>query len=172
MFKTQVLNEFVEQNNVDSVIEFGSGDGAQLELAKYPTYIGVDVSETAIEATRQRFANNGSMRFLHTSEITESVCAELSLSLDVIYHLVEDEVFHAYMTQLFAASTRFVVIYSSNEDRSWPSPHVRHRKFTRWVDSCRPDFKFIRKIPNAYPYSEGDPDDTSFADFYVFSCAE
>jgi cobalamin biosynthesis Mg chelatase CobN len=143
-----------------------------LDLAKYPTYIGVDVSQTAVKATRERFADNGSIRFLHTNEVTENARAALSLSIDVIYHLVEDEVFDAYMTQLFDASTKFVVIYSSNEDRSWPDPHVRHRQFTRWIDSRRPHFKLMRKIPNAYPYSEDDPDNTSFADFYIFSCAD
>jgi hypothetical protein len=40
---------------------------------------------------------------------------DLELSLDVIYHLVEDEVFDAYMRSLFAHAGRFVVIYSSNK---------------------------------------------------------
>src|SRR5678815_1312722 len=43
-YKADVLNKFVEDNNISSVIEFGSGDGAQLKLASYPRYIGVDVS--------------------------------------------------------------------------------------------------------------------------------
>jgi hypothetical protein len=169
VFKAQVVNDFVEQNGVGSVIEFGSGDGAQLELAKYPAYIGVDVSQTAIVTTRRRFSHDTRIRFLHTSEINESIRAELSLSLDVIYHLVEDEVFDHYMTQLFNSSTKFVIIYSSNTDMSWPNPHVRHRQFTRWIESRRPDFKLIRKIPNPYPYCEDDPDNTSFADFYLYS---
>ena len=31
---------------------------------------------------------------------------DLTLSFDVIYHLVEDNVFHDYMAALFAASTK------------------------------------------------------------------
>jgi hypothetical protein len=164
-----VLNEFVAANDIQSVIEFGSGDGAQLDLAKYPDYTGVDVSKTVVDATRPRFAGNPSIRFLHTSEVTDDDRAELALSLDVVYHLVEDEVFDKYMHRLFDAATKFVIIYASNEEKSWPSPHVSHRQFTRWVEANQVNFKLVQKIPNAYPYSEKDPDNTSFADFYIFA---
>lgn len=167
-FKAQVLNTFVRENNIRSVIEFGSGDGAQLELADYPDYTGVDVSTTAIETTRRRFAGNSAIRFLHTAEVPDDLQADLVLSLDVIYHLVEDEVFNDYMTQLFAASSRWVIIYASNESQPPQTPHVRHREFTRWIDANEPRFRLIQRIPNAYPYSADDPDHTSFADFYIF----
>lgn len=167
-FKAEVLNEFVIYNNVNSVIEFGSGDGAQLELAAYPDYTGVDVSRTILDATRRKFADHESMRFLHTSEVTPADQADLSLSLDVIYHLVEDTVFETYMKQLFDAARRYVIVYSSNEDKAWPNAHVRHRHFTPWVEANRSQFKLIRTISNPYPYSKDDVDNTSFADFYVF----
>src|SRR5687767_4284814 len=48
-FKADVLNEFVEKNCIKSVVEFGCGDGAQLSLANYPAYLGIDASEYAIE---------------------------------------------------------------------------------------------------------------------------
>ena len=167
-FKADVVNEFVASNDIGSVIEFGSGDGAQLELAAYPDYTGVDVSETILEATRRRFAGQESMRFLHTSEVTPADQADLSLSLDAIYHLVEDAVFETYMNQLFDAAKRYVIVYSSNEDKDWPDPHVRHRNFTAWVEANRSHFTLVRMIPNPYPYSKDDVDNTSFADFYIF----
>lgn len=168
LFKARILNDFVEQEHVSSVIEFGSGDGAQLALATYPAFIGVDVSRVAIETTRERFADKRDFKFFHSSELRDGIRAELSLSLDVIYHLVEDEVFDSYMAQLFDAADKYVIIYSSNEDKTWPNPHVRHRQFTRWIDARRPEFKLMREIPSEYPYSEDDPENTSFADFYIF----
>ena len=50
-------------------------------------------------------------------------------------HLVEDEVFTDYMERLFAAATRYVIVYSSNgaPDIEEHAPHVRHRCFTDWV---------------------------------------
>jgi hypothetical protein len=168
VFKAEFLNAFVEQHAITSVIEFGSGDGAQLEMAEYPDYTGVDVSATAIANTRRRFADRANYRFHQSSELPADTQADLALSLDVIYHLVEDDVFQPYMRQLFAAARRFVVVYSSNEDKSWSSPHVRHRRFQTWIEQNQPGFTFVEHVPNRYPFDAGDQDNTSFADFWVF----
>jgi hypothetical protein len=170
-YKAQVLNEFVAQNEVASVIEFGSGDGAQLQLAAYPSYIGVDVSHTALEVTRAMFAHDPSKRFMHPDELGPDEVADLSLSLDVIYHLVEDAVFERYMQQLFDASRKYVVVYSSNTDRKSDAVHVRHRKFSDWVEGHRPEFRLTQTLENPYPAQIQDIDNTSFADFFFFERA-
>ena len=54
-FKSEFLNRFVAENEVQSVLEFGHGDGSQLELVNYRNYLGFDVSETAVNSCRQRF---------------------------------------------------------------------------------------------------------------------
>lgn len=167
-FKASFLNDFVQRNAIRSVIEFGSGDGAQLELAAYPDYIGVDVSKAAIERTRARFASDRSKRFYLSSELPVGTRAELSLSLDVIYHLVEDEVFEGYMRDLFGAAIRFVILYSSNTEQSAAVPHVRHRRFTEWIAREQPAFVLREQVANPHPFDANDPDNTSFADFYVF----
>jgi hypothetical protein len=94
--------------------------------------------------------------------------AELTLSLDVIYHLIEDDVFADTVRTLFAWATRFVIIYASNTDSSWPSAHVRHRQFTRHVAATEPDWRLLAHLPNPYPYDPARPDDTSFADFFIY----
>src|SRR5262245_24610174 len=53
--KADVLNGFVATHRVQTVIEFGCGDGNQLSLAKYPAYVGFDVSSTAISQCQERF---------------------------------------------------------------------------------------------------------------------
>ena len=107
--------------------------------------------------------------FIHSSEY-HGQTADLALSLDVVYHLIEDDVFERYMRDLFASAKRFVIVYSSNFEQSpdvKPS-HVRHRKFTDWVsDNCK-NARLIETIPNRYPHNEQSPDDTSFADFFVY----
>lgn len=168
-FKAEVLNDFVARNAIRSVIEFGVGDGAQLQLAEYPDYVGVDVSKTVVDATRAKFAADRSVRILHTSEVRDEYKADLALSLDVIYHLVEDGVFDHYMRSLFAAAKRYVIVYSSNFDSSWPDPHVRHREFTRWVEAKQPEFTPAKTIENRYPYCKKDPNNTSFANFHIFA---
>ena len=166
-FKADFLNEFVREHGIETVIEFGSGDGRQLMLAEYPSYIGVDVVPTALEHTRSLYAGDPTKTFVHLDELRADHAAELALSLDVIYHLVEDPIFHAHMEQLFAAAQKFVVIYASNFERR-DAAHVRHRKFTDWVESNRPDFNLIKAIKNPYPYDPTNSDETSFADFFVY----
>ncbi len=168
-FKADYLNEFVRNEGIRTVIEFGSGDGAQVTLSNYESYVGVDVSETAVEVARNRCRHMPNVRFIHTTEYRPEMKADLVLSLDVIYHLVEDEVFERYMHSLFDASERFVIIYSSNRNDGFIAPHVRHRKFADWIQKNRPDACLIRHDPNRHPFNPADQENTSFADFYVYS---
>jgi SAM-dependent methyltransferase len=143
--KSRYLNELVRERAVRRVIEFGCGDGNQLSLAEYPSYIGLDVSPTAIGLCQRRFSGDPTKSFF----LYDGACftdqagiftAELALSLDVIYHLTENAVFEAYLTHLFAAARRLVVIYSTNMELGGTAPHVRHRRFTPWVEANRPDW--------------------------------
>ena len=168
-FKANFLNTFVEQHQIQSVIEYGCGDGAQLTLARYASYTGVDVSGKAVEMCRIRFADDTSKRFLEWNELAPDSVADLSLSLDVIYHLVEDATFEAYMQRLFASARRFVIVYSSNKEEDSLVKHVRHREFTRWVARNEPEWCLHSTLKNAYPYDPANSETTSFADFYVFN---
>jgi SAM-dependent methyltransferase len=167
-FKADVLNDFVHRNQIISVIEFGCGDGAQLELADYPSYTGVDISAKAVDMCRRLYGDDPGKAFFTTYALPSDATAELALSLDVIYHLVEDSVFDSYMCQLFKSANRFVIIYASNKDQEWTSNHVRHRKFTNWVEQNSPDWSLVETIRNKYPYDPSDEHNTSFADFYIF----
>lgn len=166
-FKAEVINAFLEKNNVGSVIEFGCGDGNQLKYLHPKKYIGYDVSEKAVQICSELYKHDGTKTFKTTNEhITDR--ADLTMSLDVIYHLVEDSTFTQYMSQLFASSTKYVIIYSSNtNEKRFIAPHVKHRKFTDWVEMNQKQFKLIQHIPNKYPYN-GDGERTSFADFYIY----
>jgi len=166
-FKAQVLNDFVREQGIKSVIEFGCGDGMQLALAEYPRYVGIDVSRTAIELCRRRFADDVTKSFLWQGDPERESGswppkAELALSLDVIYHLLEDDVYRRYLKDLFNAAERHVIIYSSNREDAVSAAHVRHRAFLRDVDAGFPQFRLARKIDNALASQ-------SFADFYIFT---
>ena len=169
-FKARTINDFVEKNEIESVVEFGCGDGNQLSLARYPKYIGYDVSENAIALCRKRFENDEDKRFvLLTEQEGGGERAELCLSLDVIYHLVEDDVFESHMAMLFDAADRFVIVYSSNfdEEERAQGVHVRQRRFSNWIEANRPHWVLVEHVKNEHPY-EGDYRTGSFADFYVY----
>jgi SAM-dependent methyltransferase len=168
-FKAATLNAFVAEHGVTSVLELGCGDGAQLALARYPSYTGLDISPRAVEFCRARFAGDASKRFLLSASAEgKAATADLALSLDVIYHLVEDAIHDAYMRHLVDAAERYIAIYSSNEEGPGPAEHVRHRRFTGWIAENAPEWTLIGHVPNAFPYSAETPNDTSWADFYFF----
>jgi SAM-dependent methyltransferase len=151
-FKACFLNGFVSSHRVETVIEYGCGDGNQLRSARYPSYLGFDVSSAAVAMCREIFRDDETKRF----ELLENYAgeeADLSLSLDVIYHLVEDDVFSAHMERLFSSARRFVIIYSSDTDEQEriQLPHVRHRKFTRWTDESLDGWERIRDLPGRHP---------------------
>ena len=165
-FKAEILNNFILEQGIQTVVEHGCGDGAQLELARYPSYLGLDVSPTVIGSCRERFKHDPSKRFVVVGD-EDPAQHDLALSLDVIYHLVEDTVYEDYMRGLLKSSRRFVAIYASNEDRSTSDIHVRHRRFTDTMEATK-EWLLIRHVPNRYPYDRKKKSDTSFADFYFF----
>lgn len=173
-FKAAFLNEFVRKNEIASVIEFGCGDGNQLSLGSYPKYIGLDVSRTILARTMERFRVDQSKSFFlydnqYFCDRQGVFRSDLSLSLDVIYHLVEDEVFKGYIANLFGAAEKFVIIYSSDHDEVLPNtPHVRHRKFSKYVYETFPEWRLVDVVKNKFPNREYGESVGSFADFYVY----
>ena len=169
MFKARILNEFVANEHIDFVMEFGCGDGHQLSLAQYPRYLGLDVSSTAIAKCKILFAADPTKEFKIMSDYSTEK-ADAILSLDVIYHLVEDAIFAKYMAALFDCAKEWVVIYSSNFDGvdEHFAEHVRHRHFTKWIDTNRPGWHCIRTVKNEFPF-RGDFRTGSHANFYFYA---
>ena len=54
------------------------------------------------------------------------------------------------MKNLFNSSNKYVIIYSSNYNNKGML-HIKHRKFTDWIDKymCK-SWKIIKYIPNKY----------------------
>ena len=141
----RLLNQFAMEKRIQSVLDFGCGDGRQAEGFVFPFYVGLDVSEAAVHGCRERFGAQPNRVFywydgrelpmeLRTYE------PDLSLSLDVIFHLVEDSIFEQYMRTLFGSGADFVAIYSTNGTFPDPMPHVRHWHFTLWVAEFQPEW--------------------------------
>jgi hypothetical protein len=169
-YKSEILNNFVEKNLIRTVCELGCGDGNQLSYANYPIYIGYDVSETAIKMCQNKFKKRKNWSFIpYNSNFDALDQVELSLSLDVIYHLVEDDVFQSYMENLFKASSKYIIIYSNNTDKNpiIHSPHILHRKFTDWVEKNRRDVILTNVIKQKYNYL-GDSKTGSRSDFFIY----
>lgn len=168
VFKKDVVNDFIESNNIVTVGDFGCGDANQLKLFNCDKYVGYDVSETVINKCRSEFKYDESKSFYLISEYN-SEKYDLTLSLDIIYHLVEDDVFEDYMNRLFYSSKKYVIIYSSNgETDIKTSIHVRDRNFTTWVENNIENFELINKIENRYKFDINNQITTSISNFYFY----
>jgi SAM-dependent methyltransferase len=170
-FKAEKINEFVRKNNIKTIIEYGCGDGNQLKLAEYLSYIGFDVSPKALSMCKEEFMNDSTKIFkLMGNYLNET--AQLTLSLDVIYHLIEDSIFTEYMNRLFDSSEQFVIIYASDTDVNpvGTAAHVKQRNFSKWVKGMKSEWKLIQHIPNRYPFNDNDKTG-SFAEFFIYEKA-
>lgn len=170
-FKAEVINEFIEKNNIQSCIEWGCGDGNQLNLINYKEYLGLDISSHIIELNKNRFNKDCTKKFRVINEdIKIDKRYDMAISLDVIYHLVEDDIYETYMKNLFSYSKKYVCIYASNID----SPqcgyynHMKHRKFTEYIEKNFRDWCLYKYVENKYPFDENNSANTSFSDFYFF----
>lgn len=178
-FKAEVLNQFILDASVRTAIEFGCGDGSQLAKIAYPSYIGLDVSPKALALCKEAHGQDPTKQFfLYPAEdVTPGrtpFVADVALSIDVIFHLTEDEVYERYMADLFSATNKWVVLYTSDSDnfREHPGhPHVRHRPVRRDIAQRFPDWRLERVIENRYPWT-GDPDVSSWSDFFFYRYQE
>jgi hypothetical protein len=139
--KAEFLNDFVRRRGVRSVIERCARRFAGDPAKSFFLYDGAC------------FADNSGL-----------FTADLAISLDVIYHLIEDSVFETYMTHLFAAGMKFVIIYATNRAIPGTAPHVRHRHFTSWVAARYPELQLTQVV-------EGPSSSPARADLYVYERA-
>ena len=162
VFKAEVINSFIEEHNIESVLDFGCGDGNQASLLNCQKYIGFDVSKTAIKQCKKRFVTDVTKTFTNIIEDLKPV--NLIISCEVLFHLVEFDVFIQYLQKLFELSNKFIIIYSSNNNSEDMPPtlcHIKHRKFTRIILEHFPKWSLIKSIPNKFP-------EECFSDFYIY----
>lgn len=172
--KADVINDFVAKNGVKTVMEFGCGDGNQLKIAKYPQYLGLDVSPTAVKLCYDQFKADktksfyvyNSMAFVDNARLFK---ADLTMSLDVLYHLVEREIFENYLLHLFAAADKYVIIYASdyNQAEEPVHQHENRRSFTDFVTKNIKGWKLKELVKNKYPVSTH-KEKGSLSDFYIY----
>ncbi|MCB0762290.1 MAG: class I SAM-dependent methyltransferase [Flavobacteriales bacterium] len=168
-FKAAFLNEFVQKHAITSVAEWGCGDGNQSALFNFPNYVGYDVSKTAISQCQERFKGDSSRQFeLISGTRPNGLLFPLTISLDVIYHLVEDDVYTHYLHNLFGSSSRFVIVYSNDNAHGEYGPHVRPRNFTPDVQRLFPAFHLIEHVPAPYPLEQWGPERGSWSEFFVY----
>lgn len=142
--KLAFVQKFITDNRVKSVFDYGSGDGEFASKLVVPTYYGYEPSPSA----RQMFFDRDLPRSYMTG--TWLYLAELGLSLDVIFHVVDADDYVEYLENLFRTSLKWIIIYGfeSSEEELWP--HIKPRPFTRFIANRFPEWVLISKIPSGF----------------------
>lgn len=163
IFKAAVINSFIKKNNVKSLIDFGVGDGNQLKLIDTSNikYYGIDISPTIIKKCQLMFPNDDTKSFYVNNDFDyNNIRVDLSISCDVLYHLIESDVYESYINNLFNLSEKFVIIYAKDFDQELSS-HVKFRKFTHFIKKNYSEWILINHINNKYP-------NDSPSDFFIY----
>lgn len=159
--KAAYVRNLLERERVDSIIDWGVGDGTVLKMTdtRIP-YLGIDVSRTIIGRMKIAFASQPEKRFLLADNYTGQQ-ADLAMSLDVIFHQVNDRDYEVHLHRLFGSARRLVLIHSSNHDGGRTAPHVRWRRWTPDVMAWHPQW-----------HLEDAPDDPKQIGFYLYRRAD
>jgi SAM-dependent methyltransferase len=165
-YKATYINNFIAFRRLKSVLDLGCGEGTQSHLMVCDRYIGADVSPTAIKKARKA---NLDKEFLVLPTDLPSV--DITISLDVIYHLVYNDDYQEYMNTLFDRAEQYVIMYTSDPNKGWPQPptHIRHRNVVQWALDNTTGFELYAYEKNPFPYFVGaNENTTSWSDFYVY----
>lgn len=165
IYKAHVINEIVQEKGVKTVYEHGCGDGNNLRYySSIEMYTGGDVSKTAIEAREKEYEGQTNRNFVHLNgeSIIRELRADLVLSLDVLYHLVDSEVFISYIEDLFHMADKHVLIYAGDFTRAQDGPHIRFREFTPYLSARFPCWILERSFRKPTHLK-------SAADFFLYS---
>lgn len=169
-FKINFLNSFIAENGVSSLVDLGCGDGSVASGIVVESYTGLDISEQALTLCKKAVRTQGARFFCtETFPYREHAGAfDVALSMDVIFHLVEDSLFVKYMANLFSLSGKYVIIYSSDREDDGSSPcHLKHRRISEYIKESEPGWSLLRTVCNKYPFA-GDHVNQSFSDFFIY----
>lgn len=165
-YKKDFINNFISENNITSLLEYGCGDCNQLSMVDCDNIIGVDVSVTAINKCRD-IMKNSKFILLENNKFT-NIKTDLLLSLDVIYHLIEDIVYEEYIKNIVNHGSKYIIIYSCDfKDDGGYAKHVKPRNFTKNV-LLNENYKLVSFEKNKYNKKQINMSLYSNSDWFIF----
>ena len=148
--KADIVNSLINKLNIKKISDYGCGDGNQISLFEgFKEYHGYDISPYIVGKCTEKYKNRTDMYFHYDkNELPKS---DLSLSLDVIYHIMDDNVLENYLTFMFNNSDKYVLIFSSNHDDNEENKArdiMVHRIITDIIKRIIKNFELVEVIDN------------------------
>lgn len=146
--KIEFLNKFFKDHNIKTVIDFGCGDGKLMKNLKIEDedYIGIDISEVAVEIC-ERIRPKAQFIDIAFPEFEPKFKADCCICIDVLFHIIDDIELELTLKKIFEYATRFVILYTFNQERENERPHVKSRIITQIVERLKLKYKVLEKIP-------------------------
>ncbi|PZT52817.1 class I SAM-dependent methyltransferase [Paenibacillus silvae] len=170
-FKAEVVNALIQREGIRRVIEFGCGDGNQLKYMDYGEYLGMDVASASVEHCASMYSDDPSKSFMvYRPGLWVNrgfLQADLTVCLDVLYHITDETDFRQTLHDVLQASTRWVVLYTRLREQEEPGVRtIQDRNLFHYLFDY-PEFKVHEIIRQRYPQQ-------SSADFVILkrTCAK
>lgn len=158
--KAKMIDEVITGYGLTSVIDWGVGDGVVLgHLKTKVRYLGLDVAPVAIERLRAKYGPRSRTRWFALASEGAHEVRDLALSLDVMFHLVDEADYQLHLAQVFGSATKAVLIHANDHDGGRTARHVLWRKWTpdvarifpEWAPALAPDPE-DREVPGWHLY--------------------
>ncbi|WP_273328085.1 methyltransferase domain-containing protein [Vallitalea guaymasensis] len=164
-FKGEIINEFIKDNNINSVIEFGCGDGNQIKKIEYPKYIGLDVSKVSVEKCKEIFLGDSNKEFhlykpgmIHDLDIKTK--PDMAVCLDVLYHIIDEQDFAKTLDDIFRTDCSHIIFYTMlKKPEIQLSQHLKYRNIFDYLSKYK-GYTIKKIINQKYP-------EQSYSDFMV-----
>ncbi len=172
-YKAEFVNDFIRDHAIGSLIDLGCGDGHIAAMLQVERYLGLDIVPSSIGLCRSQFGNRPDMTFTPISagsigNFEHFLSCDLSLSMDVSFHIVDEAEFAAHVRRLCMFTSRYAILYSSRSQETTrslngeaPRAHKLHRDIVAAVQTEAPDFRYLGEEPHPYP-------EESQARFHIF----
>jgi SAM-dependent methyltransferase len=142
--KAAGVNAVITRRGVRSVVDWGCGDGEVARLVEAEQYLGLDLSMTALDVCRAKMPAR-EFRLVHGA-LEPGPLADLALSLDVLYHLVDDVLYRRYLELLLASAPLAYVVSTHRPEDPSSAGHVRHRE---WLNDLPAEWAVAEYYPPA-----------------------
>ncbi len=157
-YKADVINDFIDKHDINSVVEFGCGDGYVLKLMKYNNYLGLDVSKTAIKMCLEMFQDNDSKSFMLYDPnyfVNKTIKKfDLVVCLDVLYHIFDENDYLKLLDDIFSFSSKYIIIYTTLTDSAPKSIDTLHRNILTYLEKYKKDY-YIQILKQRYKEISG-----------------
>lgn len=151
IFKADFINNFIKENNIKTVLEVWVWDGNNLSLYEIENYLGLDISQKAIDICKEKFKLDDSKWFRIMDYTKPLKRVDLILCLDVLFHILNKKEW--IKTIKYCIDNSKYTIFYSFPKWTAKAPHLNDYNFEEYLEelSKKKNFTYYKSdlIPPA-----------------------